>query len=542
VPTPTGALSDPRVVRPARRLRAVTRGLQAGLLLVVAGTLAAFGGVHSFAYVPFWCACLGLGALLVERTLTARALRAVLGRRRFSFHPSGLWVVLDEGAAPGRAWWFDLARPLLPPAPLLVPGLLFLALVLLQLAPLPPALAVALNPRLADSIALEPGWRPLSLWPPDTLRGLAFLASMLVVHVSAATLFDRLDARVRFRRFLAGLALALSLLALAQAATGTGLVYGLFAPREAAPEQKTVFGPFINRSHYGGYMLLLTPVALGVLLGALREYARRVGPRANLRRLLVGLSSPEGSALIYAAAAGVASVASFLASLARGALLAFAGALALSGVMARGTRRLALWLAPLALGALVLNWYGTERVAERFEMFRKVAPDRPIVWRDTLSRMQGLWLLGSGFNTFGPAMSRVTAWSLPRGATPWREPYETSIAHSPLAGFTSPPAIGWFTWYPEAHNDYLQVLVENGLPGLFLALLGALAVLRGVRHDPWLLAALLGVLLHCLVDFDLQITAIAVLFVALAAMPTRPASRGRAVDEEDDPEPAAGRG
>ena len=70
----------------------------------------------------------------------------------------------------------------------------------------------------------------------------------------------------------------------------------------------------------------------------------------------------------------------------------------------------------------------------------------------------------------------------------------------------------------------MQLLVETGVPGLLIALWAALAALAAVRSRPWQLAALAGVLLHELVEFDLQIPAVAVLFVAVAALraPSRP--------------------
>lgn len=518
--SPTGALSDRRVVGKARFLRLAGYGLEAGLYAVVAGSVLAFGSVHPWAYVPLWCGCLVLAILLAEHVLTARALRRIVGPRRVSFHPTGLWIVLDEEPPYGlRAWSLDLARPSSPTGPLFRCGLAFLALVLLQLLPLPASLAVLVNGRHADSVTHgATGWLSETISVPDTARGLAFLASLLALHAVAGTVLDRRQGRDRFRWFVALLGLVLSLLALAQMASGTELIYWFFRPLEW-DGTVSIFGPFVSRNHFGGYMLMVAPLAMGLAVQSVRRYAKRVGERANLRRWLVGVSSPEGTALIYSFACAPAAVAALVASRSRGALLAFVVSLVLAGLGLGGRRRLATWLLPLLFAALAVSWFGAERAFERFSFAVQDVPTRTVVWQDVLRRMNGLWYLGSGFNTFSSAMTRVTAWTLPRGATPWSEPYETSIALPPRTGFLTPVGLPGLQWYREAHNDYIQTLVETGVPGLALALFAIAVLLRSVRGDPWLLAALGGVVLHCVVDFDLQIPAIAVLFVTLAAMP-----------------------
>src|SRR5437899_6435325 len=124
----------------------------------------------------------------------------MLGPHLVAFHLSGRWLVLDPVPEyENQGWSFDLRRPPLTSAPLLWPGLAFLAWVLLQLVPFPPSL------------------RPWTVSVPDTRRGLAFVASLLALHLAAAAVFDERLARVRFRRFVAGLGLALALVALFQA-------------------------------------------------------------------------------------------------------------------------------------------------------------------------------------------------------------------------------------------------------------------------------------------------------------------------------------
>jgi O-antigen ligase len=80
-------------------------------------------------------------------------------------------------------------------------------------------------------------------------------------------------------------------------------------------------------------------------------------------------------------------------------------------------------------------------------------------------------------------------------------------------------------WIGQAHNDYLQVLLDGGLLGLVLvaALLALVfrAALARAAHDPLglgLLGALLAFALHEIVDFNGQIPANAATFVALGAI------------------------
>lgn len=373
---------------------------------------------------------------------------------------------------------------------------------LLQLLPLPPAL------------------RPLTLSPADTLRGLAFVVSFLVLHQAAVAAFDLREARERFRIVVAGLGLVSALVALVQLGAGLTRIYGFIEPLESlgAP----VFGPFVYRNHFAGYLLLAVPTSLAVAARALRRYERRAGERANLRRRLVALGSPEGSVWLYAIVPPLAGIAALIATTSRGALLAFALALLLAGVALRRRGGAPAWLLALAFCAMALSWSGLERLDVRFARALSDAPSRTLVWKDALSRMDGLWLSGSGFNTFAWAMSRATPFTLPDGATPW-----PSLASGPegrFEGVRIPPGMAGMTWYREAHNDYLQILVEAGIPGLGLALWAAVRALGAARRDPWLLAALAGLLMHEGVDFDLQIPALAALFVTLAG--TRRAGNG----------------
>jgi O-antigen ligase len=88
----------------------------------------------------------------------------------------------------------------------------------------------------------------------------------------------------------------------------------------------------------------------------------------------------------------------------------------------------------------------------------------------------------------------------------------------------------------EAHNDYLQLLVETGIVGFAIALWFLVETFRGAQSklSSWTenpngvltlasLVGCLGILVHSFLDFNLQIPANAALFYALCTIAAAPA-------------------
>ncbi len=104
-------------------------------------------------------------------------------------------------------------------------------------------------------------------------------------------------------------------------------------------------------------------------------------------------------------------------------------------------------------------------------------------------------------------------------------------------------------WVNEAHNDFVQTLVECGIIGFAISVAFVILLHRGAVYNfkRWrsdtrssiILAAslgCLGLLIHGLVDFNLQIPANAAFFFALSGIVTtrrgRPPANGSSADRE----------
>jgi O-antigen ligase len=375
-----------------------------------------------------------------------------------------------------------------PPGGRLVVGLI--ALVLVQLVPLPPALLRVLSPgsyAFHDAQLLVPplaAWKPISVSPGDTLRGLAFLAAYALLALAVFRELGEGRSRLQLVRTVVYTGLAISVVALLQAVSAEPKkLYGVWQPRW----DWAVFGPYVNRNHFANYLVLAGALAVGL---ALESLVRLRTAWATRRRALLLLGEAEGMAVARAAAVVMVIVAALVASRSRGGVCAFAAATLAMALAAPGRKRTALAL--LLLVALGVSWIGLGGVLEAFEV-RGIRGSRLDLWRDMLPMVPQFPVFGAGWNAFATAY----AW------------YQTV----------------WKTdWIGEAHNDYLQALLDGGVLGLALvaALLALVlrAALSRARRSPvelGVFGALVGFAFHEIVDFGGQIPANAATAITLAA-------------------------
>jgi O-antigen ligase len=455
--------------------------LSTATIAIVSWGVLSFGAVYPWAYWPLAgaSALVGLGALLV---------------------------------VPGRPWH---------ERPLALALLVIAAAAALQTIPLPRGLLDAISPgtlRYLESYDLRwayglvpTGSHAISLNPAKTWLAIALLAAFGLLLLATA----RVVAHAGPARLCGGLIVLGTLVALAaiiQDALTSHLlaydvkIYGFWEPQNRA----TPYGPFVNRNHYAGWMLMILPVALGFLAGLLETGFRQVRP--TLRHRLLWMGSPAGGRAWLLLLSVAVMTLSLLLSESRSGPAAFAIAVAIAGVVVLpGSRP---WLragAGLGMALLLVTaiaiWAGSDTGLTRFSSVSTEIGARLSAWGDALAIVKAFPIFGTGLNTYGAASLLYQSTSL--------------TSH-----------------YREAHNDYLQLAAEGGLLlGIpILLCLWRLVTLIGARFatpDPdrvryWIrvgaTTGLLGIAIQSLVEFSLQMPGNAALFAVLAGVALHPST------------------
>lgn len=274
-----------------------------------------------------------------------------------------------------------------------------------------------------------------------------------------------------------------ALLALFQGFSSVGKIYWIRAVPDA-----WIYGPYVNHNHYAGLMELLLPVPLVVSLGHFVPRPRRILAltAAALMATTIFLSGSRGGMLAFAVQ--MALLVAFLIRRRRGR----AAALIMGGFLA------------VVVGLLV--WLGGGELTSRMASIRTEATTevsggtRMAIVHDGLKMFKERPLLGWGLATFPDVYPK------------YRSFYTNLFVN-------------------EAHNDYLQLLVEMGILGFAVMLwfLGLTYFHATRKLGSWMsnsngaiaLAAILGctgILVHSLVDFNLHVPANAALFYSLCML------------------------
>jgi len=278
-----------------------------------------------------------------------------------------------------------------------------------------------------------------------------------------------------------------AIFAILQSFTSEGRIYWLIQ------QSGSVYGSYVNHNHYAGLMELLFPVVLVPAFNGSIRGAKR------------GL-------LVFAAMLMVASV--FLCQ-SRGGMFAITVEmlfLAVFWMRQFAPRKSAAVFALLfcLVTALFLAWVAPQQVGSRITNTHD--PARWLIHHDSLRMFVAHPFLGSGFGTFATAFPR------------YRVFYDGFVVNN-------------------AHDDYLELLLETGLAGFAVGVWFLVVLYReGLRNlrpsrlsstallSSAALAGCTGLLAHSFLDFNLHIPANAALFYVSCAIATvPPLSKSRSV-------------
>lgn len=455
----------------SRWLATAERGCLAIFFVWLAWLPLPFGSVIDAARRPLVAVPLALGALAcLIRFLATR-------ERTSSAQPTRAWLIWGYGT------------------------LVFCAVGVLQLVPLPPSLLNSVSPesyliwthasRVAALAGVSGGTlHPISIDPHATTLELFRLIALFATFILAALLIRNHARRMVLIAFVGLSALFQMAYGVHEAALGRYAIWGW--PNRLIHGRVT--GTFVNPNHFAHYVALAVPLALFVAAMAWRE--SRVGDEVPLGRRLVRLFERHIIAFSFGILTSIACVAAVLLAQSRGALLSLAAGLALAAALLPQKKMLR--IACAALGGLLvvvalIVFLGTERTVARFapnEFERATLVGRKI----GIDAALGVWdrfpIFGSGLGTFERVVSMEQTLDLAK-------------------------------MYHHAHNDYAETAATAGTLGFVTALvtlIGGYVFLVRLTRDRELswkrrayqlaaLASLTIALVHALFDFNFFIPA-----------------------------------
>jgi O-antigen ligase len=327
-------------------------------------------------------------------------------------------------------------------------------------------------------------WGLLILRPPlyrlPAVTGILGCAGFGLLFFLAVQCCRQRDAMIFSCKLLVTFGLVVSVFAIIQGFTANGKLYWVRQPQFGG----WIYGPYVNHGHYAALMLMLAP--LGLLLG--------INPRLSR------------DARIFSVFAAAVMGASIFTSQSRGGMVAFVLEMLLFLLCATagraGHRK-----AGLGIGAFILLvfafgiWCTGSAVWQRFQNLED-ATIRLRIAKDTVHMIAARPAAGWGLGNYQYAFPQ----------------YQTFYTDRLV---------------DHAHNDYLEVVAETGIPGAFFVVLFIVLLYRAAipavqywnssLRSAAQLAALLactGIFFQSLTDFNMHIPGNAAIFLFLAAVAT----------------------
>ena len=307
-------------------------------------------------------------------------------------------------------------------------------------------------------VAPRPVDRSVSLYPASTRHDLALLISAVAIFFVACRLFAKPRSAIALLGVLAFNAAALAFFGLVQQLQWNGQLFGTVPLTEGGAP----FASFVNRNSGAGYLNIGLGCAIGLTVWVFSGGSDGAGAEVSRRRDRTDLASLIAELNVFKlAAVALTSVifAGVACSLSRGGWISAAVAAATTLIVVLVIKRISvsatIWAVIVLLGFALVAWVGrTDLVGARFSSLWQNAgrvDSRLGHWQNGWQAAQCFPVLGSGLGTYR-YVYRL---------------YEEQPSQS---------------WFYHAENQYLEALVEGGIPGLLLMWAAVLLVTINCRH------------------------------------------------------------
>jgi hypothetical protein len=240
-------------------------------------------------------------------------------------------------------------------------------------------------------------WMPISIYPYATKMELSsiliFIGMFLIITNTSEIRINRIIVVI------ISLGFSISLLGIMQKLTGTKKIYWIVESFSEFP-----FGPYINRNHFAGYICMVIPLALGLLISRFRSFfsSRKLNFKA------AEFQSHLFANLLLVFAIVIMILALFF-SLSRGGILVFlfstAGFFTIIVIsrLATGNNRsikISSFVLTVLIAFSLLIWIGHDTILDRLSDPSSPTSTRVNLCLDTLNISNDFPIFGTGFGTF----------------------------------------------------------------------------------------------------------------------------------------------
>lgn len=397
--------------------------------------------------------------------------------------------------------------------PGILPLILFLLYILFQIIPLPFSIVKMISPAAAaiHQHALdisENSWITISVHPKVTVSEFFRFTSYVFFYVLTVQLLKN--------RFY--LKTTVIIITIFGALLSFSSILQFYLTDDMAmwfrhvPKNSMIVGPYICHNHYAGLMEMIFPIVLAFFF----FHRPRLHNSSIFKSIIEILGQEKANIHILIGGAALLIITSIFVSLSRGGIISLSLSLIFfiwlifKRKISQGNTFLIMGI--MLLTAMSVGWFGWDQIFERFARLKDaqgvIYNSRFDFWKDSIPILINFPLTGSGLGTF----------------------FDIFPTFQMLHGYLD---------LAHAHNDYIELAAEGGAIAFFLAAAFMVTLFiktykvfltRRDAYSVYLymgsITAILAILIHSFVDFNLHIGANGLWFFFMAGLAVSAANTG----------------